>query len=72
MVNIWNYEGNQAIETDKVDLKPFKPSGKFFDDVQTLVRLFGIQTHPALRETTYRDKETIMAQAAAADGSQED
>jgi hypothetical protein len=46
---IWTYEHNQAIETDKVDLKPFKPVGKFFDDVQTLVRLFGIKTHPALR-----------------------
>ena len=57
MVAIWTYEANQSVETEKVDLKPFKPTGKFFDDVQTLTRLFNIQTHPALRESTYRDKE---------------
>ena len=63
MVSIWTFEENQTIETDKVDLKPFKPSGKFFDDVQTLVRMFGINTHPALRESSYRDRETLQAQA---------
>ena len=55
METIWTLEDNEAIECDKVDLKPFKPTGKFFDDVQTLVRLFGIKTHPALRESTYRE-----------------
>ena len=39
-----------------MDLKPFKPTGRFFEDVQTLVRLFGIKTHPALRESTYRSE----------------
>ena len=61
MVSIWTFEENQQIETDKVDLKPFKPTGRFFEDVQTLIRLFGIQTHPALRESTYRDKDTMQA-----------
>ena len=37
-----------------MDLKHFKPTGRFFEDVQTLVRMFGIKTHPALREATYR------------------
>ena len=59
MVSIWTFEENQNTETDKVDLKPFKPSGKFFDDVQTLVRMFNINTHPALRESSYRDRETL-------------
>ena len=72
MVNIWTYEENQAIETDKVDLKPFKPTGKFFDDIQVLIRLFGTTTHPALRETSYRDKETMLAQAAAVQDGTDD
>ena len=59
MVSIWNYEENQSTETDKIDLKPFKPTGKFFDDVQTLIRMFGINMHPALRESSYRDKENL-------------
>ena len=33
MENIWTFEENQSIETDKVDMKPFKPTGRFFDDV---------------------------------------
>mmetsp|Transcript_5391 Transcript_5391/g.6658 ORF Transcript_5391/g.6658 Transcript_5391/m.6658 type:complete len:106 (-) Transcript_5391:1098-1415(-) len=58
MESIWTYEENQSVETDKVDMKPFKPTGKFFDDAQTLVRMFGIKTHPALRESTYRPCES--------------
>jgi hypothetical protein len=54
MDSIWTFEENQGVETEKVDMKPFKPTGKFFDDVQTLVRMFGIKTHPALRESSYR------------------
>lgn len=33
METIWTLDDNEAIETDKIDLKPFKPTGKFFDDV---------------------------------------
>ena len=55
MENIWTFEENDAIETDKVDMKPFKPTGRFFEDVQTLVRMFGTKTHPALRESSYRE-----------------
>lgn len=55
MESIWTYSENQSIDTDKVDLKPFKPTGKFFDDVNTLIKLFGIKTHPALRLSTYRN-----------------
>jgi hypothetical protein len=54
MDTIWTFEENQAIETEKIDLKPFKPTGRFFEDVQTLVRMFGMKTHPALRESSYR------------------
>ena len=69
---IWTYEYNQAIETDKVDLKPFKPTGRFFDDVQTLVRLFGIKTHPAIRYSTYRTTDSATSQnQSAADAADE-
>ena len=56
MDSIWTFEENQGIETEKVDMKPFKPTGRFFEDVQTLVRMFGIKTHPALRESSYRQE----------------
>ena len=68
---IWTFEDNQAIETEKVDLKPFKPTGKFFDDVQTLVRMFGIKTHPALRESSYR-QDVPNGSASQANESQEE
>jgi len=57
MEGIWTYEDNQAVKTELVDMKPFKPTGKFFEDVQTLVRMFAIRTHPALRESTYRPSD---------------
>ena len=55
MENIWNFQDNEQVETDKVDLKPFKPVGRFFEDVLTLTKLFGIKLHPALRESSYRE-----------------
>jgi hypothetical protein len=30
---IWNFQENESVETDKVELKTFKPTGKFFADV---------------------------------------
>lgn len=65
MDTIWTYEDNMAVDTEKADLKPFKATGKFFEDVQTLVRLFGIKTHPALRESSYRSEEAKAQQSHA-------
>ena len=70
METIWTFEENQGADIDKVDLKPFKPTGRFFEDVQTLVRLFGIKTHPALRESSYRQDAT--ASGSNANESQEE
>lgn len=39
-------------------MKPYKPTGKFFNDVTTLVNLFKIQCHPAIKEATYKPKGT--------------
>ena len=61
MDTIWTFEENQAAEPEKVDMKPFKPTGRFFEDVQSLVRMFGIKTHPALRENSYRSSEQQSA-----------
>lgn len=61
MDTIWTFEENQSVETEKVDMKPFKPTGKFFEDVQTLVRMFNIKTHPALRENSYRTETNTNA-----------
>jgi len=67
MENIWTFEENSKVDTEKVDLKPFKPTGRFFEDVQTLVRMFGIKTHPALRESTYRHTESGANDGASHD-----
>ena len=53
---IWNFQENEAIDTEKIDLKTYKPTGKFFIDVQFIVKLFGIHMHPCLRESTYKPK----------------
>lgn len=56
MESIWTFNDNESVETEKVDLKPFKPTGRFFDDILTLTKLFNIKVHPALRESTYVSK----------------
>jgi hypothetical protein len=32
-LQVWNYQENDQVETEKVDMKPYKPTGKFFADV---------------------------------------
>ena len=61
MENIWSYEHNQAIETEKVEMKTFKLVGRFFEDSQTLVRMFGVITHPSIRESSYIQKDSELA-----------
>jgi len=57
---IWNFKENEAVETEKIDLKTFKPTGKFFADVQFLVKLFNIHTHPCLKESAYKPKGNTL------------
>lgn len=57
MESIWNFKDNESGETEKIDLKPFKPCGRFFDDVLTLAKMFNIKVHPSLRESTYRESK---------------
>lgn len=57
METIWTFPDNESVETDKVDMKPFKPTARFFDDVITLTKMFNIKIHPALRESTYVQKQ---------------
>jgi len=61
MENIWSYEHNQAIETDKVEMKTFKPQGRFFEDSQTLVKMFGVITHPSIKESAYVQRDSELA-----------
>jgi len=49
MLKIWNFRESEAVETDSIDLKAFKASGKFYDDADTLSKLFGIKVHPGLK-----------------------
>jgi hypothetical protein len=56
METIWSFGTNESVETDKIDLKPFKPTGRFFEDVQTLTKIFNIRVHPALKESAYKSE----------------
>lgn len=50
MQKIWTFKDNENVETDSIDLsKIYKPTGKFYDDVETLCKLYNIRVHPALK-----------------------
>ena len=51
MQKIWTFKECEAVETDSVDLKTFKPTGKFYDDAEALCRAFNIKVHPSLKAT---------------------
>lgn len=46
---MWTFKENEAVETDAIDVKAFKPVGKFYEDVDTLCKTFHVKAHPALR-----------------------
>ena len=46
---IWNFRESDSVETDSIDLKAYKPLGKFYEDADNISKLFGIKLHPALR-----------------------
>lgn len=56
MERIWNFSSNEAVETEKVEMKQFKPTGRFFDDIQTLAKMFNIRVHPSLTEKAYKSE----------------
>ena len=43
-------------------MKPYKPVGKFFVDVLTLVKMFNIIVHPGMRESSYRQKHNKFSE----------
>jgi len=55
MHRIWTFKDNEATETETIDLKPYKATGKFYDDVETLCKMFNIKVHPALKPVPKED-----------------
>lgn len=53
MNKIWTFKDSEAVDTDSVDLKTFKATGKFYDDIELACKLFGIRVHPALKPIVY-------------------
>lgn len=49
MNKIWNFKENEAVECDGIDMKTYKPTGKFYDDVEVLCRMFNLRVHPAMK-----------------------
>lgn len=53
MQKIWTFKENDTTETDQIDLKTFKPTGKFYEDVELLAKTFNVKVHPALKPVSY-------------------
>lgn len=49
MNKIWTFKESDAVETENIDMKAFKPTGKFYDDIEIVCKMFGIRVHPALK-----------------------
>jgi len=47
---VWNYDECNAVNTDAVNWKEYKPVGQFYADANTLVHLFGIKQHPVFKD----------------------
>ena len=43
MQKIWTFRENEAVETDGVDVKSFKASGRFYDDTETISKLLNVK-----------------------------
>ena len=52
MQKIWNFRESEAVETDGIDTKAFKSSGKFYDDTEGLCKLYNIKLHPSFKAPT--------------------
>lgn len=57
MQKIWTFKDNEITETEGIDLKTYKPCGKFYEDVETLCRMFNIKVHPALKPVVHNQGE---------------
>ena len=53
MQKIWTFRECEAVETDAIDLKAFKPVGKFYEDAEALCKTFNIKVHPSLRNPNH-------------------
>ena len=60
--NIWRYNECSAVNTDGVNMKEYKPVGQFYQDLSMLQGLYGIKTHPCLKEPSFpiqTDEEAV-------------
>ena len=54
MNKIWTFSENDQAETvDSPELKAFKPTGKFYEDIENVSKIMGIKVHPALKPPQY-------------------
>jgi hypothetical protein len=56
--DIWTFEACNAVNTDGINIsKEYKPSGQFYQDTATLLRLYGLKPHPIFKVTEGADKK---------------
>ena len=53
MNKIWTYKESDQVETEIPEVKAFKPTGKFYEDIENLCKLMTIKVHPALKPVVY-------------------
>lgn len=58
MQKIWTFKDNENAEIDNIDIsKTYKATGKFYDDVDALCKLYNLRVHPALKPIVYNQSE---------------
>ena len=45
------------VDTDTIDMKPFKPTGKLYDDIATICKMWQTKVHPALKNPVQEGQE---------------
>ena len=48
--NIWRFDECNAVNTDSINMKEYKPIGQFYHDANMLCTMFGTKPHPIFRE----------------------
>lgn len=57
MSKIWNFKENEGVECEGIDMKAYKPTGRFYEDVEVLCRMFNLRVHPAMRPAVLLNAE---------------
>jgi hypothetical protein len=67
---IWTFADSENKATDDINLAQYKLTGKFYDDINGVCKLMGIQVHPALRPVLWEKQKLRQFNEEAEDGKE--